>query len=145
MNILLASYRWHLMALAAAMGWGLQYAVTDNGLKGIKATDWVTYYFFGGAVVCLLIQLVPHRALPLPQVHHIAPMILCIFVGVIAQFAIISAILSKNATQASLLENAVPLFALLFSGLFFGNWEMTGRTLAGCLLMGGGLVLVGSS
>jgi drug/metabolite transporter (DMT)-like permease len=132
------------MALAAAAGWGLQYAVTENMLKGMKVSNWLTFYFCGGAICCLLYNLALTRRIPLPLKSEIFPIALCIAVGLFAQSCINGAILSKNATQASLLENAVPLFAFLFSGLLFGNWELNGRTFVGAALMMTGIVVIGS-
>src|SRR4051812_30795475 len=98
------------MALAAAAGWGLQYAITENMLKGMKVSHWLTFYFCGGAVCCLVYQVVATGRIPTPSRLEVFPIAICIAVGLFAQSCINSAILSKNATQASLLENAVPLF-----------------------------------
>ena len=145
MNFTLSdSLRWPLLALAAAAGWGLQYAVTENMLKGMKVSNWLTFYFCGGAVCCLIYNLSATRRIPLPLKSEIFPIAVCIAVGLFAQSCINGAILSKNATQASLLENAVPLFAFFFGALLFGNWELNGRTVLGAALMMAGIVVIGS-
>jgi drug/metabolite transporter (DMT)-like permease len=139
------SARWIFLSLGAAAGWGLQYAITENMLKNTKGLTWLTQYFVLGAIGCIGVNLLTNNKVPLiPTKSDFFPMLLCVAVGLFAQAAINGAILSKNATQASLLENAVPLFAFLFSGLLFGRWEITPRTFVGSVCIFSGLALVGS-
>lgn len=137
-------FLWVILALGAAAGWGLQYAVTEHMLRNTRAMDLLTYYFCGGAVLLLAYNLLVQRSLPVPSRGEVWPLLIVVVVGIAAQLAITNAIWSRNATHASLLENAVPLFAFLFGGLLFGQWEMSFRTFAGAGLIFTGIALVGS-
>ena len=139
-----ASLLWVFLALAAAAGWGLQYSVMEHMLKGTRAVDLLTYYFCGGALLCLIYNLVTRGSIPLPAKNEVFPVIIIVVVGLFAMLAITGAIWGKNSTQASLLENAVPLFAFLFSGLLFGHWELNLRTFFGAGFIFAGIALVGS-
>ncbi len=134
--------RWALLSLAAAAGWGLQYAIIDKYLRGLKAVDWLALYFFGGALCCLISRFVGSHRMPDVSAVNWLPIALCIIVGVCAQAAIVSAIFSKNATQASLIENAVPLFAFLFGALLTGKVDLDLKTIIGGLLIFGGIAVV---
>lgn len=133
---------WILLSLAAAAGWGLQYVVIEHMLKGMKAIDLLTYYFIGGAVLCCLYSFAYTGTLPVPQKGEVAPLLIVIGSGLFAMLAITGAIWGKNSTQASLLENAVPIFTFILSGLLFGQWDMTLRTFFGAGFIFAGIALV---
>ena len=137
-------FSWILLSLCAAAGWGMQYSVMEHMLKGTKAVDLLTYYFGGGAVLMVAYNLLSRGQLPVPTRQEAFPVAIVVVVGVLAMLAITGAIWGKNSTQASLLENAVPLFAFLFSGLIFGHWELNLRTFFGAGFIFAGIALVGS-
>ena len=138
------SLLWMFLSLGAAAGWGLQYAVMEHMLKGTRAVDLLTYYFTGGALLCLAYQFATRGSIPVPSKQEAFPVVVVVVVGLFAMLAITGAIWGKNSTQASLLENAVPLFAFIFSGLLFGHWEISLRTFFGAACIFAGIALVGS-
>lgn len=132
---------WYVFAIGSAAAWGVHYP-----LSGIVLTR------MSPAAVLVLIQLPALALLPFcfgsladgvrgafrDSTQQGLLLLALPLTAIVAHALLLTAIRSKNAALASLVELSYPLFVVLFSTLFFRQAPPSGR-----VLIGGGLVVVG--
>jgi drug/metabolite transporter (DMT)-like permease len=139
------SIPWYVMAIGAAVVWGVHYPLLDHALKSVSLAS------------VLLLTLLPvlliapwfHREIA-ADLEVIAGLdwaarggILAIAVtGTLATVLLLLAIGSKNATLASLIEISYPLFVALFAFLLFREFHLNASALLGGLMVMAGLGLI---
>lgn len=139
---------WYLAAIAAAIAWGIHYPLVDHALKKLSLPG---VLLLTTLPVLLLAPLFRHAlaadiqtlaATSWPERLVLLAPALTSLVGSVLLFTAIS---SKNATLASLIEVSYPAFVALFAWLLFREVHLTGSALLGGALVMSGVVLIASS
>ena len=137
---------WWTYALLSAACWGLQYLLLEALFGRVEfAAAFSFLSLFNGVLVALIMFLIrPNQDWSqLWQSWPVAGMVvLYLLSGTGAYVFNAYAIHQKNATLASLLEIAYPLFIILFTALFLRKVHLNAMGFAGALLILGGSVLV---
>lgn len=135
---------WGFLAVSAAILWGFQYASYGAKLASIPATVFGFYYYLGVMFVNTLIVLSvnPVSELVIPR-HQVGWLLGQVLVGAVASLFIAKSIQAQNASMASMVEIAYPLFVIGFGVLFFKQELPTMRQLAGgCITLFGVLLIL---
>ena len=138
---------WLLYAIIAAILWGLSYSLTERIFK-----DNITLYtllsiqmIFGGIFFFLFSYFTTIKQdfnliLSKPNLMYI--FIADVFVALLGNYFISLSIQAKNATLAGLIEQAYPLFTLLFTLILFKvNHFNLSVAIGGILIFSGVLVI----
>lgn len=142
------SHAWFFYALAAAVCWGLTYAISGRLIgQGMPVTFILLLESF---VVMPLILLFGLKTGGLKTGFEMFAadktlwlLFALSFAAIIAARLMIFASFSmKNATMASLVEISYPFFILLFSWLFFREAHLNWASAAGGLLIFSGIALI---
>lgn len=133
---------WLLLALGAAMLWGIAYTLDERVMEHMA----VTQFMFLSGVFCTVLLggwlLATGQMASLPQrVMDTPPLILwsSLSITLTASVAILASIKLANASIAALLEISYPIFTILFAWLIFGKVQVNLP-----VICGGGLILAGS-
>ena len=137
---------WWTYALLSAACWGMQYLLLEALFGQVEfAAAFSFLSLFNGVLVALIMFLIrPNQDWSqLWRSWPVAGMVvLYLLCGTGAYVFNAYAIHQKNATLASLLEIAYPLFIILFTALFLRKVHLNAMGFAGALLILGGSVLV---
>jgi drug/metabolite transporter (DMT)-like permease len=139
---------WLFYALAAAIIWGVNYAVSGRLLE--RGMSPQTLFFidmvFGAVAMGLFLTLSGRWQSSLQEIRAIRPdlawLIVAVAAATTAGLLIFMSIEAKNATVASLIEVTYPLFTALFAWLLFRQTTMNLSTIVGALLIFVGVVIV---
>lgn len=135
---------WIIYSLAAAMFWGLDYALTGKVLEKIQFSTLITIELFFGFIAMLGLMLASGAyTADLPAllfsskktILYIVLIIICFNIG---NILIVLSITKGNATLSGLIEISYPLFIAMFSWLLFNEVTVNLGT-----SIGGGLILIG--
>jgi drug/metabolite transporter (DMT)-like permease len=134
---------WIFLSIAAALIWGIDYALTEKVLKRIQFTSLLTIELFFGLLVMLALTLLSGSYKGDWQTLLGSKQTMLFTLAIVVSFnigtvLITLAIGSKNATLAGLVEISYPLFIALFSWLFFKDVDVSPWT-----ALGGTLVFIG--
>lgn len=139
---------WIVYALTAAVLWGISYAACGRVI-GRGMSPLVLYFLYTafGAVAAGVGLLAAGRLPGLAsEARGLGGDFIWLAIGVVTSAAgallIFMAIGGKNATLASLIEISYPFFVALFVWLFFREAQLNFPTLAGGLMILGGVVVV---
>lgn len=139
---------WIIYALAAALLWGINYAVSGKLLQGGLSVATLAFLSFGTGTLVLAILILGAGGPPrvVTEIAGLGKNMLWLYVAIIASTAAailtFFAIEEKNATIASLIEISYPFFVALFSWLFFRETEWNLPTLLGGGIIVSGVILV---
>ncbi len=131
----------YLLAIAAAVTWGLVYALDQ---KILKVTPPIVLLFIHSLVATVLMlpfvlfETAPFSATLAAGRNHLLLLLSAIALATLASFLIFGSIKILGASHASILEISYPFFVVLFSFILFRN------TLPPAFYVGGGLILIGS-
>jgi drug/metabolite transporter (DMT)-like permease len=140
---------WWGYALLSAACWGMQYVLLEILFGKLEfAAAYSFLSIANGLLVALILLLIYPKQdwSQLSQSWTVTGMILLyLLFGSGAYLFNAYAIRDKNATQASLLEIAYPIFIIAFTALFLRKIHLNFTGLLGALLIIGGSVLVVTS
>jgi len=111
-----------MYAIGAAITWGMVYTIDQRVLSGTSA---ITLLFIDSLITAIVVlpfvffDLQPIKELFSSGKTNLLLIFLSLFLAVIANFLILSAIKSIGASSASIIEIAYPFFVVLFSFFFF--------------------------
>lgn len=139
---------WIILALGAAFLWGVSYAASGRVIQ--RGLDPVVFFFCYAVFAALLtgtILLAKGEIGEVPRsVRELGGDRLWLLVSLasaaVGGLLIYAAIGEKNATLASLIEISYPFFVALFAWLFFREAQLNAATIAGGLLILGGVFTV---
>jgi drug/metabolite transporter (DMT)-like permease len=140
---------WLIYALAAAVIWGINYAVSGRLLE--KGLSPQALFFidlvFGAAAVGLVITLTGKWTASVAQVRSLAAgdwgwLLLAVGAATAAGLLIFLSIGAKNATLASLIEVTYPIFTAFFAWVLFRQATLNPATVLGALLIFAGVIIV---
>jgi drug/metabolite transporter (DMT)-like permease len=143
----MASASWLVLALAAAMLWGLQYALYGQVSKVLSPAIIMATTVSSTLPVWLYLawKRWGEEAHIVAQ-SHIWPLLAGIaVVGFLANLAIILSIQQRNATLAALVEMSYPLFTALFAYVLFKQVELGWQHAVGGALVAAGILLIGTA
>ena len=145
-----SSVPWFLYAIAAAILWGLNYALTEKLMKTFSTAIVLLSAALGGLVMAILMGLSGggfRRDLELLQAggREVWWLVASVVVYVVANLCILASVRGSNATIAAVVETTYPLFTVVFAWLLFREMQATSGTLLGAVLIIAGVacVLVG--
>jgi drug/metabolite transporter (DMT)-like permease len=136
---------WAFFSIAAAILWGLQYAVLEKTLKHISIAPLMVVIQTGMLITYLLICVFTNKLEELTLIirNNYLLLLAYIVVGSLACFATFNSIkVSGNAVVASLVEMSYPLFVVVFSWLLFSEIKFNYLTAIGGILIFIGIFLV---
>ncbi len=137
---------WYVMALAAALVWGIHYPLVDFALKRVSV---YSVLLLSVLPVLLLMPIFLRdvvrdldkvRALPGMEQGMIAAIGLTSLLGAVLLYLSIA---GKNATLASLIEITYPVFVAFFAYVMFRHVHVNASVIVGGLLVmtGAGLII----
>ena len=139
---------WLVYALAAAVIWGVNYAVSGRLLeRGLSPqTLFLLDLLFGMLAIGALVTFTgrwPATAAELRNLHgDWAWVVVAIAATTSAGLLIFMSIEAKNATLASLIEVTYPIFTAFFAWALFRQTTLNAATVVGALLIFAGVVIV---
>ena len=140
---------WLIYALAAAVIWGINYAVSGRLLeKGLSPQAlFFVDLVFGAAAVGALITLSGKWNASVAQVRGLSAgdfawLLIAVAAATAAGLLIFLSIGAKNATLASLIEVTYPLFTAFFAWILFRQTTLNAATLVGGVLIFIGVFIV---
>jgi len=139
---------WAIWAISAAIIWGFTYAISERLLKtgfapGFMMTTYATIAFPVYLIMtCQTSNLKDQLALLKDNPKWGLTMIGIVFLYTVANYLVFYAIQQKNATSASLIEIAYPLFTAMFAWLLFRDVQLNWGIVAGATLIFSGITLV---
>jgi drug/metabolite transporter (DMT)-like permease len=140
---------WWGYALLSAACWGMQYVLLEILFGKLEFAAAYSFLSIANGLLVALILFVIHPKQDWSRLAQSWPVI-----GMIALYLLFGsgaylfnayAIRDKNATLASLLEIAYPLFIIVFTALFLRKIHLNLAGLLGALLILGGSILVVAS
>ena len=111
-----------IYAVAAAVTWGLVYAIDQKVLTKISPLSLLFFSSMMAAVVTLPIWMLDSasvKTLFSSGKQNLGLIFISVLLAVLANFFIFSAIKTLNASTASIIEITYPIFVILFSFLLF--------------------------
>ena len=139
---------WLLYALAAALIWGVNYAVSGRLLeRGISPpTLFLIDLLFGTVAMVTLIGRTGKWHSTFAELYHARGEIPWLIVAAVAATSagmlIFLSIEAKNATLSSLIEVTYPLFTAFFAWAFFRQTTINLSTIIGAALIFTGVLIV---
>lgn len=140
---------WLILSLAAAVLWGLNCALSEQLLNHHKLP--VSFLLMiesclalpSFALVSILNGSFKTGMAMFATNKQTLPLTFGVCVAfVLATFLIMLSVSAKNATLATLIEVSYPLFIVIFSWVLFREFHLNAVTLAGGLLILGGVALI---
>lgn len=141
--------KWMIYALAAAILWGSSYAASGPIFRSgmtplvfyfcyslVGVVTAVTVLLFGGKGASMLLQV---RRL---EVSHAWLLLFSLLAASLGALMTYMASGAKNPTLASLIEISYPLFVVLFTWLFFREFQLNLMTMLGALLVISGITII---
>ena len=140
---------WWGYALLSAACWGMQYLLLEILFGKLEFAAAYSFLSLANGLLVALILFFIHPRQDWGQLVQSWPVagmiVLYLLFGSGAYLFNAYAIRDKNATLASLLEIAYPLFIILFTALFLRKTHLNLAGFAGALLIMGGSILVVAS
>lgn len=139
---------WILLAFGAAILWGVSYAASGRVMqRGLDPVSFFFCYAVFAALVTGVILLAKGELSEVPRsVRELGSdrmwLLVSLASAAVGGLLIYVAIGEKNATLASLIEISYPFFVALFAWLFFREAQLNAATIAGGLLILGGVFTV---
>jgi drug/metabolite transporter (DMT)-like permease len=140
---------WLIYALAAAVIWGINYAVSGRLLeRGVSPQAlFFVDLVFGAAAVGAVITLTGRWSATVAQVRGLSAgdfawLLVAVAASTAAGLLIFLSIGAKNATLASLIEVTYPLFTAFFAWVLFRQATLNTDTVVGAVLIFVGVVVV---
>jgi drug/metabolite transporter (DMT)-like permease len=136
---------WYVMAIGAALVWGVHYPLIDHALKSVSLPTVLLL------MVAPLLLVVPwfyrdiaadYQLLAQLEWSGKAAILGIALTSTLATVLLLLAIGSKNATLASLIEISYPLFVVLFAYLLFQENHINPSVLLGGMLVLSGVTLI---
>lgn len=141
----MASASWLILAVAAAVLWGLQYALYGQVSKILSPA--IIMAVSGAATLPVWLYLAWRKwedEAPLLQQGNVWPLLVAIAaVGFFANLAIILSIQQRNATVAALIEMSYPLFTALFAYVLFRQVDIGWQHAVGGAMVMAGILVIG--
>ena len=144
----LAAHLWFILALGAAIFWGLGYAFTEKLMKdglnpyllltGLVAAQVIAYplfFYFGSADFKSQMDLFKNPKMIMVMMAAMAFFIL-------GNAFIFNSIQMKNASLSNIIEISYPIFVVLFSWLIFKENHINIHTVIGGALIFSGVTLI---
>ena len=140
---------WWGYALLSAACWGMQYVLLEVLFGKLEFAAAYSFLSIANGLLVALILFLIHPKQDWSQLSQSWPVM-----GMIALYLLFGsgaylfnayAIRDKNATLASLLEIAYPLFIILFTALFLRKMHLNFSGIVGAILILGGSILVVAS
>ncbi len=136
---------WYLLAMSAAVVWGIHYPLIDNALKRVSVVSVLVISalpalfllpFFRKTVLqdCEVL-----RQMPWGERGAILALAATSLAGTALLFLSIG---GKNATLASLIEISYPVFVALFAYLLFREFHINASVVLGALLVFAGVGII---
>jgi len=139
---------WITYAIAASICWGMSYAASSEILrKGFSPL----LFFFGYSLFCTLgasISLITSGTLPNIWKHadlersDMGWFLFSIGVGALGAYLTYAAMSAKNPPLASLIEISYPFFVVLFTWIFFRQYQLNLYTMIGGVLLLSGVFII---
>lgn len=138
---------WILLALGAALFWGITYAINEQVYKHISVLSSLAITLtlsgiFTGIVAWIAGTLGKDFGILTSSPKALLLVAAGIVVLTIAELLIGFSIVEKNATIAGLIEISYPIFIVLFSYLLFKEDNLTVATAIGGTLMFAGVAVI---
>ena len=140
---------WLIYALAAAIIWGVNYAISGRLLERGLSPQALFFFdlVFGAVAVGIVITLTGQWRTAVAQVRALGPgdfawLLIAVGASTAAGLLIFLSIGAKNATLASLIEVTYPLFTAFFAWVLFRQAQLNAATILGALLIFAGVLIV---
>ncbi len=136
---------WFTFAVAAAILWGISYAVSERLFRSISIPTLLFLSSAASTVVMFIVAVVSKR-LALDMRTLVASRGLLVLLAVslvtyiLANTAISYAIFERNATVAAIVEIAYPFFTALAAFFIFGEKQFSSQT-----FIGGAFIFIGAA
>lgn len=145
---MMSSNTWFYSALAAALLWGICYVLSERVMnQGITPAFLLLisgilvlpfYYFFahGSATIQQGLEIM------LTNKSILFMVVAASLSTVLANYLVLYSVSEKNATLATLVEIAYPVFTFMFAWLLFKDVQLTWNTAMGGILIFSGIALI---
>lgn len=138
---------WYIFAVLSSFAWGLDYLLQEKVLQKISVTTFYAIQLTIAALIAIIFALLKRNLYSDFKVISTSkelPIIIFfeIILFTIASFLLASAIQSKNAALASIIEITYPIFIVLWGYFLFDSIPATIPTIIGALFIFFGISLV---
>jgi len=139
---------WFFYACAAAVIWGINYAVAGRLLeRGMSPqTLFLIDMIFGALGMALIVSMTGKWQATYSELHlaraECLLLLIAAITAMVAALLIFMSIQAKNATVASLIEVTYPFFTAFFAWLLFRQNTLNLATLVGGVLILAGIVII---
>jgi drug/metabolite transporter (DMT)-like permease len=141
--------KWMIFAIAAAILWGASYAASGLLLRS-SITPLVFYFCYSwiGAITATFFFLVrgekKHFLSQLRELpaSHAGWFVFSLVSASLGAWMTYQAVGAKNATLASMIEISYPLFVVIFTWLFFQEFQLNAMTCLGAFFVIVGVMLI---
>ncbi len=141
--------KWMVFAITAAILWGASYAASGPLLRS-SMTPFLFYFCFSwvGALTATIVFflrgernsfLLQLKALP---TSHAGWFLFSLLTASIGAWMTYQAVGAKNASLASMIEISYPLFVVVFTWLFFQEFQLNAMTALGAFFVAFGVMLI---
>jgi drug/metabolite transporter (DMT)-like permease len=136
---------WILLALGAAVLWGVSYAARGRVIQdGLSPTVFFFYYAVFAALMAAAVLMVRGEMASVPRaIDRLGKdriwLLVSVVTAAVGGLLIFVAIGRKNATLAALVEISYPFFVALFARIFFRETHLDPASLLGGLLIASGV------
>lgn len=136
---------WILLALGAAVLWGVSYAARGRVIQGgMSPAEFFFCYAIFAALMAAAVLMVRGEMVSLPRaIDRLGKdriwLLVSVATAAVGGLLIYVAIARKNATLAALVEISYPFFVALFARLFFRETHLDPASLLGGLLIASGV------
>ncbi len=141
--------KWMIFAIAAAILWGSSYAASGPLLRS-SMTPFLFYFCFswvGALTATVVFFLRGEKGNFLSQLKELPPahvgwFLFSLLTASIGAWMTYQAVGAKNATLASMIEISYPLFVVIFTWLFFQEFQLNAMTFLGAFFVLFGVMLI---
>ena len=137
---------WFIYAIAAAVFWGINYALAEKIGERISLITLLTLEMALGTLLVGLYAYFTTLKTDLGALYADPSLmrltLIEVTVVILANVAIVLSIQSKNATTVGLIELSYPLFTILFTWVLFHEHHLNPATIIGSVLIGLGVICV---
>lgn len=138
-------FPWYVGALGAALVWGIHYPLVEHALRRVS----LVAVLLLTALPIVAVALFFHRSIAVDyavfRALATADKLAILAIGLTSLFGsvfLFTAISSKNATLASLIEISYPVFVALFAYLLFHESTLNASVIVGAALVFSGVGLI---
>jgi drug/metabolite transporter (DMT)-like permease len=137
---------WILLALAAAILWGLNYSLAEKVLQHISATTLIALEMLTGSLLfCTIAGMTTFKKdfnLLINNTKIFWLTLAEVMIVILASYLIMLSIRAKNATAAGVIELIYPLFTIFFTWLLFRENHINASVIIGGLLIAIGVFII---